>query len=291
MSVYEIITERIISLLESGTVPWRRPWRTQTHCPKNLLSGKPYRGINVFLLHCLGYQSPYFVTYNQAKQRGGQVRKGEKGCPVVFWKTDWHPSKRVEGAPESANPATIPLLRYYTVFNVAQCDGIRTRTVATVDRPHEPLAAAERVLAEMPNRPMVETGSRQACYVPSLDVVRMPRPESFEASTAYYATLFHELVHSTGHSTRLDRKLNTLLAPFGSADYSREELVAEMGAAFLCGESGILDTCVEQSAAYIQGWLRKLRDDRRLVVVAAAQAQKAADYILNGGSHAPTPGE
>ena len=279
MTVYDIITDRIVSLLESGTVPWRKPWNTQAGCPKNLVSKREYRGINVFLLHCLGYELPYFLTYRQAKKRGGHVRQGERGCPVVFWKCDWRP-KPADGDDEERAGATVPLLRYYTVFNVAQCEGIEYPLPSRVEREHTPVTAAENIVQGMPHAPHVEHGSRQACYVPSLDSVRMPRPEVFESGEAYYATLFHELTHSTGHSSRLDRKVDTVLAPFDSTDYSREELVAEMGAAFLCAEAGIADARIDQSAAYIEGWLRRLRSDKRLVVVAAAQAQKAADFIL-----------
>lgn len=243
---------------------------------KNLVSGKQYRGINVFLLHTLGYDSPWFVTFKQAKKLGGQVRKGEKGCPVVFWK--WIDREETEDG--QVTKVRVPLLRYYTVFNVEQCDGITAPAVDVPEREHEPLQAAERIVDGMPQRPTIEHAFRGACYSPSEDTVRMPKPERFEVRDGYYATLFHELTHASGHSSRLDRKLDTKRAAFGSDSYTREELVAEMGASFLCGEAGILDSQLDQSAAYIDGWLKTLRSDRKLVVTAAAQAQKAADYIL-----------
>ena len=271
---YDAITDRVIATLEAGVVPWRKPWNGQGGMPKNLISGKAYRGINVFLLHCLAYESPFFLTFRQAKKLGGYVRKGERGCPVVFWTIR-------ETEEEEGKIRHVPLLRHYTVFNVAQCEGIDIPQLAEVEREHSPIEAAEHIVENMPDAPEVRHGHTGASYSPSEDLVRMPRPEVFEDGARYYATLFHELTHSTGHSSRLDRKLDPGLAPFGSPDYSREELVAEMGAAFLCGEAGILDTNIDQSAAYIGGWLRKLQNDRSLVVTAAAQAQKAADYILD----------
>ena len=272
--VYDVITDRVIEKLEAGTIPWEKPWGGKAGMPKNLKSGKAYRGINVFLLHSLGYESPYFLTFKQAKERGGSVRKGEKGCPVVFWK--W---LEVEQADEPTTKR-VPMLRYYTVFNVAQCEGISAPAIDVPERKHEPVLAAQATVRAMPNPPGIVHGYTGAAYSPRTDIVRMPKPGRFESSERYYSTLFHELTHSTGHSSRLDRNVDLKLAAFGSSDYSREELVAEMGAAFLCGETGILDT-IEQSAAYIEGWLRSLRNNRKLVVTAAAQAQKAVDFILN----------
>ena len=275
LKAYAIITDRIVVQLEAGVVPWRKPWHGKAGIPKNLASGKEYRGVNVFLLHCLAYESPYFLTFKQAKQRGGHVWKGEKGCPVVFWK--WLDVEEQE----SGEPKRVPLLRYYIVFNVVQCEGVEAPALDVPEREHTPVEAAERIVTAMPKRPAIRHGHSGASYSPVQDIVKMPRPEVFESEEAYYSTLFHELTHSTGHASRLDRKLDCDLAAFGSPDYSREELVAEMGAAFLCGKVGILDRRLDQSAAYIDGWLRRLRNDRRLVVTAAAQAQRAADYILD----------
>ena len=148
------------------------------------------------------------------------------------------------------------------------------------ERQHTPIEAAERIAAAMPDAPTVRSHSRKASYDPVSDTVSMPRPQIFESGEGYYAALFHELTHSTGHASRLNRKGITEVIRLGSPTYTREELVAEMGAAFLCGEAGILEPQFDQSAAYIDGWLGQLRKDTKLVVVAAAQAQKAADYIL-----------
>jgi len=277
LTVYEIITDRILAQLEAGTVPWTKPWKGKAGMPKNLVSGKAYRGINVFLLHTLGYDSPWFVTFKQATKLGGSIRKGEKGCPVVFWKWPTQAEKETRAA---EGKEAFPIVRYYTVFSVRQCEGIEVPKVDVPERQHEPLEVAERIVEGMPQRPMIEHGYTGASYSPTDDLVRMPNPERFEARNGYYATLFHELTHSTGDCSRLDRKLYSKRAAFGSGDYSREELVAEMGSAFLCGEAGILNSQVDRSASYIDGWLKSLRNDRRLVVTAAAQAQKASDFIL-----------
>ncbi len=277
-TAYDVITDRILAQLEAGAVPWRKPWNGEAGMPKNLVSGKEYRGVNVFLLHSLGYDSPWFLTFKQAKNLGGQVRKGEKGCPVVFWK--W-PTQAEKEARAAEGKEAFPIVRYYTLFNVGQCDGIEVPKVDVPEREHEPLQAAERIVDGMPQRPTIKHGFTGASYSPSEDKVSMPKPERFESRDGYYATLFHELTHATGHSSRLDRKLDTKLAAFGSDHYSREELVAEMGSAFLCGQAGVLDAQIDRSAAYIEGWLESLRNDHRLVVTAAAQAQKAADFILD----------
>jgi antirestriction protein ArdC len=277
---FDVITDRVIQRLEAGTVPWNKPWHGSAGMPKNLVSKQQYRGINVFLLHCLGYESPYFLTFKQAKKLGGHVRKGEKGCPVVFWKRLDVKEETTEDGQKVFKVKQVPMLRYYTVFNVSHCEGIEAPALDVPEREHDPIEAADQIANGMHNAPQIRHGHTGASYSPPEDVVRMPRPEVFNDDGAYYSTLFHELTHSTGHGSRLDRKLESDPAPFGSPDYSREELVAEMGAAFLCGEAGILHTNIDQSAAYIAGWLKKLKDDRKLVVTAAAQAQKAADHIL-----------
>jgi antirestriction protein ArdC len=274
---YELITERIIGLLEKGVVPWRKPWQAQTGMPRNLISGQPYRGINVFLLHAMHYESPHWLTYKQALDRGGHVRKGEKACPVVFWKS-WEKEDKETGAKEK-----IPMLRIYHVFNVAQCDELKKvpASAPVIAKPTMTShAEAEAILAAMPQRPEIKHGLAKAFYAPSSDCVGMPNRERFETANAYYQTLFHELTHSTGHASRLNRPTLTESAGFGSQPYCKEELIAEMGAAFLCGKANIGEAIVENSAAYIHGWLRQLKQDKKLIVQTAAQAQKAADFIL-----------
>lgn len=272
--VYQIITDRIIQLLQSGTVPWHKPWKGANEWPRNLISRKEYRGINTFLLHAAGYASPYWLSFKQIQSRGGRVRKGERSFPVVFWKLF-----KEEGN-ETAKP--IPFLRYYNVWNVEQCDGLTfpVNASASSQGEFEPLAQCERVVSDMPKRPAINHSSSRAGYCPLRDEVTMPKSEAFESSESYYCTLFHELAHATGHSCRLSRKGVTDPIRFGSDPYSKEELVAEMAAAFLCGHCAIENKTIEQSAGYIDHWLASLKDDRKLVVQAAAQAQKACDFIL-----------
>ncbi len=277
--VYQIITDRIVQQLENGVVPWHKPWKAGAHgWPKNLVSKREYRGVNVFLLSCTDYELPYWVSYKQAKQLAGHVSKGEKSTLVVFWK--WYDKEDSE----SGKAVKIPVLRYYNVFNVAQCDGLDDRIPqvdAVADNEFNPIEACERIVAGMQQSPDINHGSTGAFYRSSDDTVSMPFHERFETPEHYYSTLFHELVHSTGHDSRLKRAGTTESHRFGSGSYSREELVAEMGAAFLCGHAGTVDATIDDSASYIDGWLKRLKDDKRLVVHAAANAQKAADFILD----------
>jgi antirestriction protein ArdC len=272
--VYQIVTDRIVRLLESGTVPWHRPWKGGNQWPQNFVSRKVYRGINLFLLNAASYASPFWLTFRQIENLGGRVRKGEQSFPVVFWKMF-----KEEGENEAKR---IPFLRYHRVFNTAQCEGINIPTSPTmsVSQTFQPIEKCEQVVAAMPKRPQINHDGIRACYSPSLDVVSMPETRLFETSEGYYSTLFHELTHATGHATRLSRKEITAPIRFGSDPYSREELVAEMGAAFLCGHCEIENKTINLSASYIQSWLGKLKEDRKLVVHAAAQAQKASDFIL-----------
>lgn len=271
--VYEQITERIIALLSQGTVPWHKPWKARTGLPRNFVTKKPYRGINVFLLLAMSYESPFWLTFGQALQLGGSVRKGEKSCPVVFWKQTTVDDK------ESGEPQKIPLLRYYHVFNLAQCDGLKIGT-EPMETSVNGIIKPEEIVAHMPQRPEIKYGMVRAFYSPREDCVGLPMRERFEQAEAYYATLFHELIHATGHESRLNRATLTEKSGFGSNPYCKEELIAEMGAAFLCGHAEIAERTIDNSAAYLSGWLEQLRNDRTLIVQAAAQAQKAADFIL-----------
>ncbi len=279
---YQEITDRIIAALERGTVPWRTPWRARGH--RNARSQRPYRGVNTLVLQTAalerGWSDPRWLTYRQARAAGGHVRRGEHGTRVVLWKWIEKPDPE-----EPEGVKRFPLIRLYSVFNVAQCEGVK------LPRPQaeeccDPLERAEAVIAGYQDRPAIIHDSESAYYVPERDEVHLPPRESFGDAHGYYATLFHELAHSTGHPSRLAREGYRTAARFGSERYSREELVAEFGAAFLGGEAGIDPSRVEQSAAYIASWLRVLDDDRRLVVVAAGQGQRASDHILGRSPHA-----
>lgn len=281
VDVYKSVTDQILAALERGTVPWRNPilGRKAAGLPRNLESGKTYRGTNVFLLALVawseGYESPHWLTFRQARARGGNVKKGEKSTIVIFWK-----QLTIEDA-ETKATKIVPMLRYYRVFNIEQCDGIVAPVaVAPVPpTPFSPIEEAEKIVTGY-HGPRVTHGGSVASYKPLLDEIRIPEPGRFVTAEDYYATFFHEMIHSTGHSSRLNRGIDSNLAPFGSPDYSREELVAEMGAAFLGARAGIVPSIIENTAAYIQGWIKQLRDDKRLVVQAGGNAQKAADFVL-----------
>lgn len=281
MNVYEIVTSRIMELLEQGEIPWRKPWKSSGGA-RNLISKRPYRGINQFLLNISPYNSPYWLTFKQAQEKGGYVRKGEKATLVVFWK--WIDPKDAS-EPESDDlesvSGKVPLLRYFKVFNLDQVEGIKPPTEEWVSNPFTPIQQAEQIFEHMPLKPDIRYGGDRAYYSPQLDYIQLPARESFHSPEEFYSTAFHELTHATGHSDRLTRKGITEAAYFGSHQYSREELVAEFGASMLCAHAGIEQQTITNSAAYIQGWLRVLKGDARLAIIAAGQAQRAADYILN----------
>ncbi len=272
MTVYELVTEKIIEQLEKGDVPWRRPWGSIGK-PQNYVTQKEYRGINTILLSCARVSSPYWLTFRQAKELGGSIKKGAKAFPVVFF--NWK-----EKELDNGDKSHYPFLRYYQVFNADHTEGIAYPEPERRDI--LPIPECERILVGMPNRPILEHCEPRAYYSPSRDFVNMPKKNLFHHDQGYYATLFHELAHSTGHATRLKRhKEGEMECIFGSENYAREELVAEMGSAFLCAEAGLDNLTIENQAAYVSSWLKALRNDKRLVVLAAAQGQKAADYILN----------
>ncbi|MBS4064727.1 MAG: DUF1738 domain-containing protein [Chitinophagaceae bacterium] len=282
LDVYAIITNRIIELLEQGTVPWKKPWKEDgAGIPKNLLSKRPYRGINFWLLLSLGYEQNLFLTWDQIKTIGASVNKDEKGHVVVFWKNT---QTQPEELDDKGNPKMKQTLRYYKVFNVAQCrdipEGLFPNPVPP-DRDFNPLIECEAIMHEFKDCPKIQHKEQRAYYHVTADYINMPKRKSFVSEPSYYATLFHELVHSTGHEKRLGRSTVTEMHETGGDAYSQEELVAEMGAAYLCSFTGIGHQELENSAAYINGWLQKLQNDKRFIVKASGQAQKAVDYILN----------
>jgi antirestriction protein ArdC len=279
MKVYEIITNRILEELQKGSIPWRKPWTSNQEVPKNLITKKEYRGINVWMLKSLNYESPYFLSFKQAQELGGSIRKGEHGIPVVFWK--WLSVKQTDPETQEELEKSIPYLRYYTVFNVAQTEGIPTDKIpTTIQNNNNPIEACEKIVKEMPNKPDIKPCHNSAYYVPSQDYIAIPSLPRFNLASEYYATLFHEMVHSTGHESRLNRKGITNFNGFGTDQYGKEELIAEMGASFLCGVSGIENKVLSNSVAYINAWMQRIKKDSKLIIVAAAQAQKATDYIL-----------
>lgn len=276
-TVYEIVTEQVIKQLESGVAPWHKPWRTETPC--NLLSQKSYRGINVFMLGTQGYASRYWLTFAQANKLGGHVKQGEHSSLVTFWNIGEEKLVRQsDGTTKKQKPF---LLRYYRVFNLTQTDGIAEKLGLGVAPQRVPsIDQCEAIVSGMPNRPAFEQSNR-AWYRPSTDSVGMPARGLFNSAEEYYSTLFHELTHSTGHASRVGREGIETLNTFGSESYSKEELVAEMGAAMLCGVTGIAPATIQNSAAYLKTWIERLKSDSRLLVSAASAAQKASDYILS----------
>jgi antirestriction protein ArdC len=276
MNAYDIITNKIIEKMEHGQVPWRKPWKFQT--PANLVSKRPYHGINFLLLTMSDYDTPSWLTFKQAKELGGSIKKGEHGTPVIFWKLLEVPDEAPEA--EETQIKTIPYLHYYTVFNLSQTEGIAAPKDAPQRR--EPLAACEAIIEGFTDKPeTTHTLEPRAYYRPATDTVHMPSKSSFMSSEAYYSTLFHEYTHATGHEKRLNRNAEEHTNfDFGSPEYSREELVAELGSAFLCAEAGIDNSVIDNNAAYLQSWLRELKADSKLIIYASARASKAVVYIL-----------
>lgn len=276
--IYAIVTDKIIEHLEQGTVPWKRPW-TEAGMPMNLATKRQYRGINALLLGICGYEQNLFLTYKQLQALGARVNKGEKAHIVVYWKIM---EKERESSDGETEKAKIPMLRYYNVFNVSQCSGIPESKVPEIQESEVyPIEACEVVVRHMPDKPQIYHKGDSAYYHTLLDAIYMPVKQSFISMEAYYETLFHELVHSTGHARRLNRPGIARLGPLEPEPYSFEELVAEMGSCFLASHTGIEMDDHSNQAAYIKSWLKQLKDDKRMVVLAAAKAQQAVDYILD----------
>jgi antirestriction protein ArdC len=288
-NAYEAVTNQILEALSEGVVPWRKPWSSidgGTH--RNGISNKPYRGLNPFILDIksmrMGYSDPRWVTYKQSTTLGGKVTRGEKGTPIMFWKKLDPKASAIEEAESDGKPMPkgAMMLRVYYVFNVEQCEGLKLKPLVKAEDTFDGIAMAAAIVAGY-HGPKVSHGGDRAFYAPRMDAVRLPEPSSFVSADAYYGTAFHELTHSTGHPDRLGRfDLDSTLPSFGSEDYSKEELVAEFGAAFLCNASGITST-LPQSASYIENWANVIRKDSKLIIHAAAQAQKAADLIQGVG--------
>jgi antirestriction protein ArdC len=273
-NVYEIVTQQVIKSLESGVAPWRKPWSSAMPC--NLISQKPYRGLNVFMLATAGFESKYWLTLNQANKIGGRIKAGSKSHLVTFWNVGQEKINAKTGRLQKPF-----LLRYYRVFNLCQTEGIDLpRAVFELNKRNEfeAVEAAESLAESMPNPPAFEQ-SDAAWYSPGRDCVGLPARSLFHSPAEYYSTLFHELGHSTGHANRLHRENFDNPSHFGSESYSKEELIAEMTAAFLCGLSGIERQTLENSASYLQNWISRLKADSKLILSAASAAQKAADYI------------
>lgn len=278
--IYTEVTNRIIADLERGIAPWAKPWKAGEGAamPANAVTGRRYSGVNVLILwgaaQAAGFNSSRWLTFNQARDAGGSVRKGSKGTAVVY-ASSYVPDRERERADAAGEDArSVAFLRRFTVFNLDQCEGLSRfdhETTWTGPQQHD---AAEDII-EASGIPFAHGGDR-AFYSPSHDRIQMPPRAAFADHLDYYRTAFHELIHSTGHASRLDR---TFGKRFGDAHYAREELCAEIGAAFVCATIGVEPTV--RHADYIGHWLSVLREDNRAIFRAASAASKAADYLLN----------
>jgi antirestriction protein ArdC len=268
--LYQRTTDRIIEALEQGTVPWIKPWTSASASgiPTNLATGKEYRGINVISLWCAsvsrGFERDQWLTYKQAQEKGWQVRKGAKAEYIVKMGTG-------TTTDEDEKERTFSYLKSYAVFNVAEVDGV-PELPTTIVGEHEPIEAAE-AFAKQTGADIREGGDR-ACYIPSIDAINVPKLGRFEDAGSYYSTLLHELTHWTGAKPRLDR---TFGKRFGDEAYAVEELVAEIGSAFLCAHLGIEGQL--QHPEYLAHWLKVLGQDKRAIFTAAAKASQAADFL------------
>ena len=291
--LYAEVTNRIIEALEAGTSPWICPWTDRLALPSNLSTGKPYRGINVLMLSLEAqlrcYSDSRWVTMKQANELGARVRKGEHGTPIVFFRMREIGEAGTEDRnhfelDEKTEPSRlVPMLKSYTVFNASQLDFLPEKFELRPSPTWQPIGEAEQVLYE--SGAVVRQGGNRAFYSPSEDIIQLPPPAWFGNSDDYYAVALHELTHWTGHPRRLDRQLGRR---HGIEAYAYEELVAEMGAAFLCAHCGL--PARTEHASYIDSWLDALRRDKRLIFVAAGAAQKATDFVL-GVSHALPPAD
>ena len=274
--IYEMVTDRIIEQLEKGYIPWQKPWTGVHDGAYNRISNKPYSLLNQMLLSKTGE----YASFKQWTELGGHIRKGEKAEIVTFWKI-----QPIEEENEDGEKVTkqIPLLRYYNVFHISQVEGVEPKSIDLNEL--QPIEEAERIKNEYMKREhikILEKVTDKAFYSPSLDYIQVPCKEQYQDIEEFYSTLFHEMTHSTGHKIRLDREDVKDCVYFGTENYSKEELCAELGSAFLINKLGIESSkSFNNSTAYIQSWLRVLKNDKKFIISASSRAEKAVKYILN----------
>jgi len=275
--VYGIVTQKIIDKLNQGIIPWEKPWIGL----RNYITKREYHGINLLLLSMEKHQSSEFMTFKQTRDLKEYVKKGSRADMVIFFKRYEVETKDKDGNLEIDERTGEPkkelrfALRYYNIFNLDQT------TIPLPDYGNgKQSKKCEDILQNIKNLPIIEEGGNIAAYNPVQDSLSIPSKREFKDREKYYSSIFHELIHSTGHETRLNRK-DFKHNGFGDEKYSKEELIAEIGASFLCAQCGIENKTIDNSAAYIQGWLKRLNNDKTLIISASAQAQKAVDYILN----------
>ena len=268
MKVYEVVTQRLLKKMEEGIIPWARGWKPKYHLPVNWVTGKPYQGMNLMLLDW----NAQYATYKQINEAGGKVRKGAKSYPIIFWKTF---EVEKEAKENSVTTETKYFLQYYSVFEV----GIDTEGIERKELPPMPIYQSKKLVESyLKSGIIINHGYPSASYEKERDAIRMPHPEAFKDINYYQKTLFHEMIHSTGHPSRLARPLDTKSENLKS--YAKEELIAEIGSSYLCYLTGIdSEAILNQNASYLQSWLRVLNDNPKMLITAASAAQKAAGYI------------
>lgn len=268
MNVYEIVTNRIVEKLKQGIIPWSKPWNDNNK-PVNWVTQRAYSGVNLWIL-----DSGEYATFKQITDAGGKVRKGAKAEIVVYW-------QMLKKEDKDGKEQTIPLLKYYNVFNIEKDTDLKPKRQKVVANTETKIVEkAEEIFNKYLDKPLIKhIEGDNAYYQPSTDELVMPKTYQFKGINEYYSVIFHELVHSTGHEKRLNRLTSTR---FGSEEYAKEELVAELGASILCGMSDILEYTIDNSVAYIQSWIKKLQDDTKLIISASSQAEKAVKYMLGG---------
>ncbi len=278
MTVYEIVTDKIIKQMEKGIIPWHKPWHGGM-AKFNRVSKKGYSVLNQLLLPFDGE----YATLKQWNELGGKVKAGEKGNIVTYWNFINKTEKQEDG---TEKVKSFPILRYYTVFHISQVEGVKPlKNVNFANMEVESAEDVKNTYFERESCRLFVEKSDRAYYSPSFDEVHVPELNQFENSDEFYSTLFHEMTHSTGASIRLGRLSNT--AFFGNEDYSKEELVAEIGSAMLSSVAGLnTEKTFNNSVAYLQSWLKALKNDPRMIVSAASKAEKAVDYILYGTKEA-----
>lgn len=276
-SVYEMITERIIEQLENGVIPWQKPWSGTHSGAYNRISNKPYSLLNQMILKHGGE----YATFKQWSDLGGKIRKGEKSEVVTFWKIQPYEEENENGEKVIKQ---IPLLRYYNVFHISQVDGVEPKEQLKISD-LEPIEEAEKIKTEYMNRERLkifEKVTNDAFYLPIQDYIQVPCKEQYQDIEEFYSTLFHEMIHSTGHKNRLNRPDMQGIVRYGSEKYSKEELTAELGSAMIINILGIeTGKSFKNSSRYIQDWLQALKNDNKFIVSASSKAEKAVKYILN----------
>ena len=271
---YQIITDQLIAAMQGGQIPWRKTWSGNQPC--NAFNKNVYKGINTLVLGLAPFTDNRWATWNQIVERGGNVKQGEEKnyTRIVLW--NWSKKEDKQG-----NITSIPFLKYYRIYNVEQCDNLDLPALVTPSEERDTIAEAEAIVSAYHSCPEIQP-AQNAWYSPVKDIIGIPDMAFFESSDAYYSTLFHEMAHSTGHSSRLNRKEVVNTASFGTNDYSKEELVAEFTAYFLCNACGIANERLqENTTAYLQSWIKVLQKDPKIAVQCAGIAQKVTDYILN----------